>query len=919
MQQVMREESFIDDRDAQLQRSFEVSTRDLREAREEVVPDIFLVDDDLFGPLTSTASGLLAGLDIAIAGQAILLAVLLTAQKGFTAEDTSDAASQSSSSAASQAASDEQAGGGASTGVETTAAAEVSSGKVVLRFYGRWDNEDQWVLLQSLPLHGFAGSVVDGLRRSKSFLGPLASKLLTALVARSARGLVQRRGWKPIVEKTMAEVGREFYLGYLVEPPVGRFGRSESKPRRSRYLEATIPELYTDPRIRFNRQVKDWGVEYTIDVGDEEEWRDILPKMPELANFQLPDHMLNNSRRQLEDGRWWRSTVPEHRPEVPVQERYRIPDENTNKEYAKFMKKVRDFQADEEAKKEKGEKVACLALRSPSKGAELSGGFFDYDELDKAYDALTANDKGTSTGARPKRVFPQHPAPAGGLPLLRPNAVKRLRKAHEEAVSLASQDMEFRLDIFESEYQKGVDAVNSEQGFLAQARMLLQKSEMAAMQGSKRYQARLGVKKDSVQRWIEGIKERILPNQADATEVVSKALELLKKEENMVKLQVQVGCTVHLDPSPRNQYLFNGDFVDRGQFSVEVAFLLLALKVLYPRSVHLNRGNHEALRMNALYGFQHETENKYGNELFRLFSEAFKHLPLCTLVNSAVFVVHGGLSSKEGVKLSASHRLGLQDLLWSDPMDSPGFCTSPRGGGILFGPDVTKRFCEENGLCCIIRSHEMKSEGYEWQHMNRCLTIFSAPNYCDVCGNLGAVCSITPSQARTVRLQDLNCHVTATRLFSGLRDEVDGPMRCALVWLCFTVCSTTVAQPGYWEALYAESTRLNATDAQTGKRAPRVTVCFDGTTKPGSTLLDGGPNEQPPNQVGTCDTRLVRELVFQWAWQPPTSDKEHDCRTKCRKILIPAWQCDPILALGGDMDSARKKTLEQREAPRFGI
>ncbi|CAK9082197.1 unnamed protein product [Durusdinium trenchii] len=216
--QVMREESFIDDRDAQLQRSFEVSTRDLREAREEVVPDIFLVDDDLFGPLTSTASGLLAGLDIAIAGQAILLAVLLTAQKGFTAEDTSDAASQSSSSAASQAASDEQAGGGASTGVETTAAAEVSSGKVVLRFYGRWDNEDQWVLLQSLPLHGFAGSVVDGLRRSKSFLGPLASKLLTALVARSARGLVQRRGWKPIVEKTMAEVGREFYLGYLVEP-----------------------------------------------------------------------------------------------------------------------------------------------------------------------------------------------------------------------------------------------------------------------------------------------------------------------------------------------------------------------------------------------------------------------------------------------------------------------------------------------------------------------------------------------------------------------------------------------------------------------------------------------------------------------------------------------------------------------------
>lgn len=223
MQQVMREESLVEDRDNQLQRSFEVSKRDLKEAREEVGGPILLVDDDIFGPLTSTASGMLAGLDIAIATQAILLAVLLAATQRQVAgnEQAVETANVQST-----------AGDGPLRSTSTEAAEQSSTVptkcKVVLRFYGRWDNEDQWVLLQSLPLKGVAGTVVNGLRRSQNFLGPLASKLLTALVARSARGLVQRRGWKPIVEKTMAEVGREFYLGYLVEPSSAKASRKIS-------------------------------------------------------------------------------------------------------------------------------------------------------------------------------------------------------------------------------------------------------------------------------------------------------------------------------------------------------------------------------------------------------------------------------------------------------------------------------------------------------------------------------------------------------------------------------------------------------------------------------------------------------------------------------------------------------------------
>ncbi|CAE8595313.1 unnamed protein product, partial [Polarella glacialis] len=210
------------------------------------------------------------------------------------------------------------------------------------------------------------------------------------------------------------------------------------------------------------------------------------------------------------------------------------------------------------------------------------------------------------------------------------------------------------------------------------------------------------------------------------------------------------------DPSPRNQYLFNGDFVDRGQFSVEVALALLAMKAAWPACVHLNRGNHEAMRMNTIYGFLTEATQKYSSEMFYLFSEAFQGIPLATVVNKSVLIVHGGLSSRDGVRLEQIARLNrkrepdeqadplMLELMWSDPMDRPGRERSPRGGGVLFGPDVTRQFCEDNGLACIIRSHEMKQEGHEWQQQKMCLTVFSAPNYCDISGNLGAVCDITP-------------------------------------------------------------------------------------------------------------------------------------------------------------------------------
>merc|ERR1712039_941148 len=92
----------------------------------------------------------------------------------------------------------------------------------------------------------------------------------------------------------------------------------------------------------------------------------------------------------------------------------------------------------------------------------------------------------------------------------------------------------------------------------------------------------------------------------------------------------------------------------------------------------------------------------------------------------------------------------MLELLWSDPMEGPGVRRSPRGCGVLFGPDVTKRFCMDNNLVCVVRSHEMKQEGFEWHHEQRCLTVFSAPNYCGICGNRGAVCDVIPPRYRSV-------------------------------------------------------------------------------------------------------------------------------------------------------------------------
>ena len=226
--------------------------------------------------------------------------------------------------------------------------------------------------------------------------------------------------------------------------------------------------------------------------------------------------------------------------------------------------------------------------------------------------------------------------------------------------------------------------------------------------------------------------------------------------------------TINGIPSDTNKYLFNGDFVDRGDYGVEVVMTMMCFKLLYPNGVFLNRGNHESRNQNSWMGFEDEIWSKYdGNpdgdssrasRIFNLFQSCFDSLPLCTLVQKKIFVTHGGLSSRDGVTLThlrgisrrrepPLHQTGFEDqvfedLLWSDPRNIQGRQPSERGAGIEFGQDVTNNFCAVNRVALIVRSHECVPEGFEVLHGGRLITLFSASRYCGTQTNKGAFLSL---------------------------------------------------------------------------------------------------------------------------------------------------------------------------------
>ncbi|KAH0794686.1 Pph3p [Histomonas meleagridis] len=192
------------------------------------------------------------------------------------------------------------------------------------------------------------------------------------------------------------------------------------------------------------------------------------------------------------------------------------------------------------------------------------------------------------------------------------------------------------------------------------------------------------------------------------------------------------------------RYLFLGDYVDRGLYSIELLCLLIAYKIKYPDRIYLLRGNHETQEVNSEYGFFDEINTKYGTEeIYNKCNDMFETLPLAAIVDNRLFCVHGGLSPDLNTIQQIEDYQRVQqpeltsfvgNMLWSDPDEVEDYERSERRSGYLFGEAHVEKFLKTNNLQKIVRSHEMV-DGYEEKFNGKLVTIWSAPNYCYICGN----------------------------------------------------------------------------------------------------------------------------------------------------------------------------------------
>eukprot|EP01091_Cochliopodium_minus_P007569 TRINITY_DN17458_c0_g1_i1.p1 TRINITY_DN17458_c0_g1~~TRINITY_DN17458_c0_g1_i1.p1 ORF type:complete len:311 (-),score=74.09 TRINITY_DN17458_c0_g1_i1:15-947(-) len=259
-----------------------------------------------------------------------------------------------------------------------------------------------------------------------------------------------------------------------------------------------------------------------------------------------------------------------------------------------------------------------------------------------------------------------------------------------------------------------------------------------------------------------------LLSEANIKELCSRLKDILVYESNVVHLSSPITVVGDLHGqfydvlemmrvggfTPDTNYLFLGDYVDRGYYSVETITLLVCLKLRYPTRVTLLRGNHESRQVTQVYGFYGECCRKYGNSnVWKYFTDMFDYLTLSAVIDNKIFAIHGGLSptvhSLDQIRVldrfqEVPHEGSLTDLLWSDPEpNKQGWQTSQRGAGFLFGGDIVQKFLETNGFEQIVRAHQLCMDGFQVLFNDTFSTIWSAPNYCYRCGNVASILEIS--------------------------------------------------------------------------------------------------------------------------------------------------------------------------------
>ncbi|KAI5961377.1 PPH3 [Candida pseudojiufengensis] len=278
---------------------------------------------------------------------------------------------------------------------------------------------------------------------------------------------------------------------------------------------------------------------------------------------------------------------------------------------------------------------------------------------------------------------------------------------------------------------------------------------------------------------IEDIKNCKIIKESIIEKICSKVIDILIEESNIQQLQTPITICGDIhgqlhdlitilkiggDLALENQnYLFLGDFVDRGFYSLETFLLLIVLKLKYPKQIYLIRGNHESRTITMVYGFYDECLRKYGSiNVWRNCCEVFDYLSLGAVINNSIFAIHGGLSPdidtideirKLDRKQEVPHEGSMCDLLWSDPEDNlQGWNISPRGAGFLFGSNEVNKFLYKNNMDFITRAHQLVMEGYKEMFDSKLITVWSAPNYCYRCGNVASVLIINDDLSKEFKV-----------------------------------------------------------------------------------------------------------------------------------------------------------------------
>jgi len=252
-------------------------------------------------------------------------------------------------------------------------------------------------------------------------------------------------------------------------------------------------------------------------------------------------------------------------------------------------------------------------------------------------------------------------------------------------------------------------------------------------------------------------------------------------------------------PPPLSRFLFLGDYVDRGKYSVEVVTLLFALQLKYPEHVFMIRGNHEFESVNSVYGFKDEIiSQKYDLDLFLAINKTFEWLPLVSIIDKTFFCVHGGLSPQLNSleQISAIHRPYkmyeadiVADLLWSDPtVECRTYVSSNRGTGVGFGETAIRDFLAAFKFSYIIRAHQCVIKGIEQFNTEPLFTVFSSSNYDEILSNWAGILFIK------IDLQITPFSLPPITQVDRSKALFDSPSSCSAQTLPITLPNTIISK-----------------------------------------------------------------------------------------------------------------------------